>query len=133
MFCKWCEAAKYTNIFVAVVQLNIVTSFTKQFEIDKLHIIRNMINMYWLIQYNIATYSITDLCSLIDQQLQNAQEFHISSNINVLKNLLALQAIKLTRSDYGSYTNNHTRRDFIKVIEKVIEEEICHEIHKSSV
>ncbi|CAG8812825.1 4374_t:CDS:1, partial [Cetraspora pellucida] len=65
---------------------------------------------------------------LINQQLQNAQEFHISLNINVLKNPLALQTIELTRSDYGSYTNNHVRRDFIKVIEKVIEEEICYEI-----
>ncbi|CAG8754964.1 16829_t:CDS:2, partial [Cetraspora pellucida] len=137
------KAAKYTNIFVAkcdnfkeqslkwhldtkdhqktlktqsVAQLNIVISFTKQFEIDKL-----------------PTHSITNLCSLIDQQLQNTQEFHISSNINVLKNPLALQAIELTRSDYSSYTNNHTRKDFIEVIGKVIEEKICHEIHKSSV
>lgn len=159
MFCNWCEAAKYTNIFVSgcdnfkeqslkrhldtkdhqktlkarsETQLSIVASFTKQLGIDKLRVIRNMINMYWLIQHNIATHTITDLCNLIDQQIQNAQELHISSNINILKFSSALQDTSLMRNTYGSYNNNHAGRDFIDAIGKVIEEEVCYEIRKSS-
>lgn len=66
-----------------------------------------MINMYWLVQHNIATNTITDLCNLINQQIQNAEELHIPSNVNILKTPLALQAIELSRNDYGSYNNNH--------------------------
>ncbi|CAG8645167.1 14057_t:CDS:2, partial [Dentiscutata heterogama] len=86
-----------------------------------------------LIQHNIATNTITDLCSLIDQQIQNSQELHISSNINILKSPFALKDIELTRSNYSSYTNNHAERDFINAIGEVIEQKICYEIHNSSV
>ncbi|CAG8848079.1 7777_t:CDS:2, partial [Gigaspora margarita] len=89
--------------------------------------------MYWLVQHDIATNTITDLCNLINQPIQNAEELHIPSNVNILKNPSSLQAIELSRNDYGSYNNNHARKDFIDAIGKVIEEEVCHEIRKSSV
>ncbi|CAG8780318.1 19997_t:CDS:2, partial [Racocetra fulgida] len=85
------------------IQLSIVASFTKQLGIDKLH------------------------------QIQNSQELCIPSNINILKLPSALQNTNSTRSNYGSYNNNHAGRDFIDAIGKVIEEEVCYKIRKSSV
>ncbi|CAG8570078.1 41392_t:CDS:2, partial [Gigaspora margarita] len=92
MYCKWCEDAKYTNIFVSgcdnfkeqtlkrhldtkdhqktlktqsEAQLSIVTSFTKQLGL----------------QIQLLTFVIL----LIN--IQNAEELHIPSNVNILKTL----------------------------------------------
>ncbi|CAG8457899.1 11277_t:CDS:2, partial [Cetraspora pellucida] len=134
MFCQWCKEAKYTNIFVIGCD-NFKEQSLKRHLNNKDHQktlqtqLKEQLNIH-----NIATNTITDLCSLIDQQIQNSQELHISSNINILKSPFALKDIELTRSDYGSYTNNHAGRDFINAIGEVIEQEICYEIrHRNGV
>ncbi|CAG8652858.1 3896_t:CDS:2, partial [Dentiscutata heterogama] len=55
-------------------------------------------------------------------QIQNTQKLHILPNINILKTSSILQDTNLMRNPYSSYNNNHAKRDFINIIEKVIKE-----------
>ncbi|CAG8748276.1 3784_t:CDS:1, partial [Cetraspora pellucida] len=85
LYCKWCEKAKFSNIFTegtdwfkeqylirhlkskdhqkaqeieTHTQLTIHESIRKPLSTEKLKVIQNMRNMYWLVENNIATLNI---------------------------------------------------------------------------
>ncbi|CAG8841131.1 16557_t:CDS:1, partial [Gigaspora margarita] len=58
-------------------QLTICESVKKPLLTEKLRVIQNILNMYWLVENNIATFNIQDLCSLVEMQIQNKEEYII--------------------------------------------------------
>ncbi|CAG8507467.1 13951_t:CDS:2, partial [Cetraspora pellucida] len=88
LYCKWCKKAKFSNIFTkgtdwfkeqylichlkskdhqkaqeieTHIQLTIYKSIRKPLSTEKLKVIQNMHNMYWLVENNIATLNIQGL------------------------------------------------------------------------
>ncbi|CAG8854412.1 6490_t:CDS:2, partial [Gigaspora margarita] len=96
-----------------------------------LRIIQNMRNMYWLVENNIATFNIKDLCSLVEMQIQNKEEYIISTSACTIRSVFLNTTVLDERCKYGSYSNNYAGRDFIEAIVRVIEESTIKELFKS--
>ncbi|RIB02463.1 hypothetical protein C2G38_2291253 [Gigaspora rosea] len=90
-----------------------------------------MRNMYWLVENNIATFNIQDLCSLVEMQIQNKEEYIISTSAYTIRSVFLNTTVLEERCKYGSYSNNHAEHDFIEAIAQVIEESTIKELSKS--
>ncbi|CAG8687842.1 28031_t:CDS:2, partial [Gigaspora margarita] len=110
LYCEWCKKAKFNNIFTEV------ESVKKPLSIEKLRIIQNMHNMYWLVENNIVTFNIQDLCSLVEMQIQNKEEYIISTSACTISSVFLNTTILEEKCKYGSYSNDHAGHDFIEAI-----------------
>ncbi|CAG8484392.1 25816_t:CDS:2 [Gigaspora rosea] len=137
LYCEWCEKAKFNNIFTKAQEIELHTQLTihesvkKPLLIEKLRIIQNMCNMYWLVENNIATFNIQDLCSLVKMQIPNREEYIIFTSACTIKSVFLNTTVLEERCKYGSYSNNHAEHDFIEAIAQVIEESTIKELSKS--
>ena len=158
VFCRWCKEAGKNNSFtngceyfkkqaldrhvntkdhkmVAAVrarsQTSLSTSFAIQAGTDQLKVMRNMRNMYFLIQHNVSTNTFENLCKLIEiQHNEKSGEFECGTHIlNTSENVLP--ECDDDRAPYASYQNNVTARQFIESIGRVVEEEVLKELRSS--
>ncbi|CAG8812804.1 6645_t:CDS:2, partial [Racocetra persica] len=81
--------------------------------------------------HNIATLNFEDLCLLIELQIQNSNENIILGGANLLNSPKPTTTMKSTHSEYGSYINDHTARQFISAIARIIEEATLNELRTS--
>ncbi|CAG8604088.1 4932_t:CDS:2, partial [Scutellospora calospora] len=141
--CIWCIDAKYNNIFVigtqyfreqylqqyieqsdhkTVVyahsknQVNIISSIHQYTESNQLQIMRKMMNIYFLVKHNIATLNFENLCLLIELQIQNSNKNIILDGANFLNSPKPITTIQSICSEYRSYINDYTARQFILAI-----------------
>ncbi|CAG8458076.1 8780_t:CDS:2 [Scutellospora calospora] len=158
LYCKWYEKAKFNNIFTegtswfkeqylirhlnskdhqkaqeieTHIQLTINESIRKPLSVEKLKVIQNMRNMYWLVENNIATLNLQDLCNLVETQIQNKEDYIISTSACTIRPVSLTNIIPEKRYKYGSYSNNHAGHDFIEAIARVIEESTIKELTES--
>jgi hypothetical protein len=150
MVCTWCIDAKYNNIFVTgteyfkeqylqrhmersdhkkVVnarskdQVSIVTSMLHYIESDQLQTIKKMMNIYFLVKHNLAALIFEDLCHLVDLQIHNTKDNILPGGTSLLslpKLNFNTTSIQSSRSEYGSYINDHAGRQFIVAIARII-------------
>ncbi|CAG8512974.1 15923_t:CDS:2 [Dentiscutata heterogama] len=152
MFCHWCkDAGKNNNItkgckyfkkqyldrhvnindhrMVCAAQMqsqvNLHSSFAIQAGTDQIKVMRNMRNLYFLIQYNLSTNIFEDLCKLSKIQYREEQNQFECGNktLNVFDNN-QLTDDDNERAPYGSYQNNVSACKFIESIGRVIEQKI---------
>ncbi|CAG8801687.1 14635_t:CDS:2 [Cetraspora pellucida] len=143
LYCKWYKKAKFSNIFTEDIdwfkeqylihylkskdhqkaqeietcaQLTIHESIRKPLSTEKLKVIQNMHNMYWLVENNIATLNIQGLCNLVKMQIQNQEDYITSTNICTIRPVSLINIVLEERCKYGSYSNNHAGHDFIEAI-----------------
>ncbi|CAG8776430.1 12701_t:CDS:2, partial [Cetraspora pellucida] len=158
MVCTWCIDAKCDNIFVTGTQyfkeqylqrhiersdhkkvvyarsknqINILSSIHQCTEFEQLQTMRKMMNIYFLVKHNIATLNFEDLCHLVELQIQNTENSIIPGGANLLSLPELITTVQSTRSEYGSYINDHAGRQFIAAIAHVIEEAIFNELRAS--
>ncbi|CAG8691472.1 679_t:CDS:2, partial [Gigaspora margarita] len=110
-------------------QVNLHSSFAIQAGTDQIKVMRNIRNLYFLIEHNLSTNIFEDLCKLSEIQHHEEQNQFEYSN----KTLNIFDNNQLTdnneRAPYGSYQNNVLVREFIESIGRVIEQEIFQELH----
>ncbi|RIB07143.1 hypothetical protein C2G38_2215309 [Gigaspora rosea] len=80
---------------------------------------------------NIATFNIQDLLCLVEMQIQNKEEYIISTSACTIRSVFLNTTVLEERCKYGSYSNNHAGHDFIEAIARVIEESTIKELSKS--
>ncbi|CAG8698384.1 28572_t:CDS:2 [Racocetra persica] len=148
MFCLWCKEAGKNNNFTKgceflkkqsldrhiitsdhqIVcaariqsQVTLYSSFAVQAGTDQIKIMRNMRNIYFLIQHNLSTNIFEDLCKLSEiQRAENQNQFECGTEIlNIFNNDFSAND---ERAPYGSYQNNVSAHEFIKLIGHVIEQ-----------
>ncbi|CAG8857110.1 13254_t:CDS:1, partial [Gigaspora margarita] len=107
------------------------TSFAIQAGTDQIKVMRNMHNMYFLIQHNLSVNIFESLYKLSEIQHAEDQgqfEYGIEA-LNIFDNNEF--ADEDERALYGSYQNNVSVREFIESIGHVVEQETFQELRTS--
>ncbi|CAG8547204.1 4847_t:CDS:2, partial [Scutellospora calospora] len=112
-------------------QATLYSSFTIQARNDQIKIMKNMRNIYFLIQHNLSTNIFESLCKLSElQRIKNQDQFECSNEIlNIIDNDFSIDNERVL---YGSYQNNVTSREFIESIGHIIEQEVFQELHSTA-
>ncbi|CAG8450994.1 11205_t:CDS:2 [Scutellospora calospora] len=128
MFCLWCKEAGKNNNFTEGFTL--YSSFAVQARTDQIKIMRNMCNIYFLIQHNLSTNIFEDLYKLSEiQRAENQNQFECGTEIlNIFNNDFSADD---ERAPYSSYQNNVSACEFIESIGRVIEQEIFQKLRNS--
>ncbi|CAG8800869.1 31562_t:CDS:2 [Gigaspora margarita] len=157
MFCHWCiEAGKNNNFtkgcgyfkkqsldchistsdheMVCAArmqsQVNLYSSFAIQAGNDQIKIMKNMRNIYFLIQHNLSINLFESLCKLFEiQRIENQDQFECGTEIlNIFDNDFSIDD---ERAPYGSYQNHVSAHEFIESIGRIIEQEVFQELRNS--
>ncbi|CAG8814669.1 14703_t:CDS:2, partial [Cetraspora pellucida] len=132
MFCTWCEFAKKTNRFTVGYNQTIDYGFKYAISKDKLDIIRIMQYVYFLAKHHYATHRLKDLKNLSTQQFNEAKNEALFGPFIGLKKVQSIMdPPNLVCSEYGSYDNDVSAREFLEAISFVIEESLSNEIQNS--
>ncbi|CAG8842309.1 22639_t:CDS:2, partial [Gigaspora margarita] len=155
MICRWCkEAGKNNNftksckyfkkqyldhhvninnhkmVYAAQIQsqATLHTSFAIQARTDQIKVMRNMRNMYFLIQHNLSANIFESLCKLFEiQHAEDQGQFECGiETLNIFDNNEF--ADEDERAPYSSYQNNVSAHEFIKSIGHVVEQETFQEL-----
>ncbi|CAG8533825.1 14244_t:CDS:2, partial [Cetraspora pellucida] len=123
----------FTKVCAARIQSQITlhSSFAIQAGTDQIKVMRNMRNIYFLIQHNLSTNIFESLCKLSEiQHGEDQNQFECGTEILNLFDNNQL-ADNDEQAQYGSYQNNVSAREFIESIGRVIEQEIFQKLRKS--
>ncbi|CAG8784845.1 19898_t:CDS:2, partial [Cetraspora pellucida] len=99
---------------------------------DKLDIIQIMQHVYFLAKHHYATHRLKDLKNLSTQQFNKAKNEALFGPFVGLKKVQSIMdPPNLVCSEYGSYDNDVSAREFLEAISFVIEESLSNEIQNS--
>ncbi|CAG8816501.1 31268_t:CDS:2, partial [Racocetra persica] len=114
-------------------QTTIDYGFKQSISVDKLKVIRNMQYVYFLAKHHYATHGLQDLKKLYDRQFDEESNEALFGPFIGLKKVQSFGDSPITvSSEYGTYDNDVSAREFIEAISFVIEESLIKKIQSSS-